>query len=226
MTAKTWTLATIGLIALAGLAAPVAAGATGYTSSADFDAATTGLSVENFGSYTAGTLISDGGALGVLTYSFDTASGLGGVVTNLYNSFTGNSLAAKQSDGPLNSEDFFYTDESFTVFFPTAVTAVGIFSNTNLPVTMTLTTASGSTVNDLDVYDTATFGFIGFTSKTAFTSATFSSSTFNIPEIEYGSLAGGVPEPAAWALMLVGFAGLGAALRGRRGSLRTAPTPA
>jgi len=27
---------------------------------------------------------------------------------------------------------------------------------------------------------------------------------------------GGVPEPSAWALMLVGFGGLGAALRGRR----------
>lgn len=28
--------------------------------------------------------------------------------------------------------------------------------------------------------------------------------------------SGGVPEPAAWALMLVGFGGLGAALRSRR----------
>jgi hypothetical protein len=34
--------------------------------------------------------------------------------------------------------------------------------------------------------------------------------------------AGGVPEPASWALMITGFAGLGAALRGRRASLTAA----
>ena len=32
-----------------------------------------------------------------------------------------------------------------------------------------------------------------------------------------------VPEPATWALMLAGFAGLGAALRGRRKALTLLP---
>ncbi len=38
------------------------------------------------------------------------------------------------------------------------------------------------------------------------------SETFTI----FGTVAGGTPEPATWALMLAGFAGLGAALRTRR----------
>src|SRR5258708_28825764 len=69
------------------------AGAAVYTSSAAFGAATSGLTVENYGSYAAGTLIPDGSTLGGLTYSFNTGANLGGVVTNLYNSFSGNSLA-------------------------------------------------------------------------------------------------------------------------------------
>jgi hypothetical protein len=178
-----------------------------FTSSAAFSSATTGLAVEDYGSYTAGTLIPDGSTLGSLTYSFSTASGLGGVVTDLYNSFSGNSLAAKQVAGPLSNVDYFYTDEGFTVTFPTAVTAVGIFSNTNLPVAADLTTSSGSTGSiTFSSYDTNTFVFLGFTSSTPFTSATFVSTTFNVPEIEYGSA---VPEPSTWAMMLLGFAGLG-----------------
>ena len=44
---------------------------------------------------------------------------------------------------------------------------------------------------------------------------------------DFGSLAytasfGAVPEPASWALMLVGFAGIGAAIRSRKGAATTA----
>lgn len=40
------------------------------------------------------------------------------------------------------------------------------------------------------------------------------SSTGN--SFEFDSLAGGVPEPTTWALMIVGFGGAGALLRRRR----------
>lgn len=40
--------------------------------------------------------------------------------------------------------------------------------------------------------------------------------------IAYTAGAGGVPEPAAWAMMLVGFGGLGAVLRRRRSSMLAA----
>jgi hypothetical protein len=52
-----------------------------------------------------------------------------------------------------------------------------------------------------------------FDFSTPVTSVTFSSTT---NAFEIGSVAGGVPEPAAWALMLVGVGGMGAALRGHR----------
>lgn len=34
--------------------------------------------------------------------------------------------------------------------------------------------------------------------------------------VEYGGLRAGVPEPASWALMIMGFGGIGAAIRNRR----------
>ncbi|MBL8555804.1 MAG: PEP-CTERM sorting domain-containing protein [Phenylobacterium sp.] len=46
--------------------------------------------------------------------------------------------------------------------------------------------------------------------------ATNQRGTFTTIEISASQVAGGVPEPAAWALMIVGFAGAGAALRRRR----------
>jgi len=190
------------------------ASAATFTSSSSFAASTTGLTVENYGGYAPGTLVPDGSSLGALTYTFSTGAGLGGVVTNDYNSFTGNSLAAKQVVGPLSGSDFFYSGESFTVYFPTAVTAVGIFSNTNLPVDALLTTSSGGATTTFNTYDTATFGFLGYTSATPFTSATFTSSTYNIPEIEFGAAA--VPEPATWAMMVLGLVGIGAGLRRMR----------
>lgn len=200
-----------GVTALTLALAPVAASAVTFTSSSAFNAATSGLSAENYGAYTAGTLIPDGSSLGALTYSFTTGAGLGGVVTSFFNNFSGLSLAAKQSAGPLDSSDFFFSGEGFTVTFPSPVTAVGIFSNTNLPTAVTLDTSSGSAATTFVVYDTGTFGFLGFGSSTPFSSATFSESgsSFNIPEIEYGAFTGTVPEPSTWALMLLGFAGLG-----------------
>jgi hypothetical protein len=47
------------------------------------------------------------------------------------------------------------------------------------------------------------------------TSVTFSSTTNALEVASVASVAGGVPEPAAWSLMLVGFFGMGMALRGQ-----------
>ncbi len=52
-----------------------------------------------------------------------------------------------------------------------------------------------------------------FDFSTPVTSVTFSSTT---NAFEIASVAGAVPEPASWALMLVGVGGMGVALRGRR----------
>ena len=187
----------IPLIARAGIAAASAIGigvatapahAVTFTSSSSFALATTELTVENYAAYFPGTLVLNGSMLGSLSYTFNTASNMGGVITNFYNSFSGNSLAAKQVAGPLSSSDFFFPGEGFTVTFPLPVTAVGLFSNTFLPVSATLVTLSGAASTTWTTYDTITFGFLGFTSSTPFTSATFTqtSLSYNIPEIEYG----------------------------------------
>ncbi len=214
------------LVGLAFLFAAAAHPATAavFVTSASFNAATTGLTAENYGSYSAGDTIGNGGTLGALSYSFITSSGLGGVITNDYNSFTGLSLAAKQVSGPLSDSDFFYSNEGFTVTLPTPVTAIGFFANVNNPDTFTLSTSSGvSTTQTITAYDTDTFNFIGVTSATPFQSATFISSDYNVPEIEYGTaIASGVPEPSTWALMLIGFGALGyLARRTNRHSYRT-----
>jgi hypothetical protein len=154
------TLVTITISIASAASAPAHADA--FTSSSEFALATTGLTVENYGTYSAGTLVPSGSTLGSLNYRFNTASNLGGVITNLYNSFSGNSLAAKQVVGSLSSADFFFPSESFTVTFPTPVTAVGIFSNTFLPVTAFLVTSSGAASTTWNTYDTSTFGFLGF----------------------------------------------------------------
>ena len=45
------------------------------------------------------------------------------------------------------------------------------------------------------------------------TAITFTSSQNSF---EFDKLAGGVPEPTSWALMILGFGGAGAVLRGQR----------
>jgi hypothetical protein len=206
-----WLTASFLTLAICGVVSTAKAGI--LTSSSGFSAVTSGLTVENYGAYSAGTPIANGGALGGLTYSFNTASGLGGVITNDYNSFSGESLAALQTPLPLNANDYFYSNEGFTVTFPSPVTAVGIFSNTNLPVAATISAGPESGTVTFSAYDTSTFGFLGITSSTPFSSVTFTSSTFNIAEIEFGTA---VPETPTWALLLMGVAGLGAAIRIRR----------
>jgi hypothetical protein len=168
--------------------------------------ATSGLTVENYGSYAAGTLVPEGSTLGTLSYSFNTTSGLGGIITDQFNSFTGTSLGANQGGA-----QFFFGNEGFTVTFAAPVTAVGIFANVNLGTSFVLNAATGSLAQTVNIYDTSTFGFFGITSSTPFSSATFTSqdafSTFNIPEIEFQVAA--VPEPSTWAMMILGFAGIG-----------------
>lgn len=68
-------------------------------------------------------------------------------------------------------------------------------------------------------------GFFGFTSTKAFNSVTWRgfdtvngvAETFNLDNAQFG--AGAVPEPASWALMIVGFGLVGASMRRRNAAV-------
>ena len=70
--------------------------------------------------------------------------------------------------------------------------------------------------------------YLGFTDYTALTYAVFSSSKpFTLDDVTLGlpDVGPGIPEPAAWALMLVGFGALGAVLRAQRRPTQGHPSP-
>src|SRR5215217_2768074 len=154
-------------VALACAAAP--ASATTYLSSAAFSAANPGLAKENYSGYAVGALVSNGAALGALSYSFGTGPNQGGIITDIYNSKSGRSLSAKQIAGGLNQFDYFYPGDTLTIFFAHPITAIGIHSNTYLRTNDSLTTSSGGAVVSTNTYDDDTFVFLGYVSDTPFT---------------------------------------------------------
>jgi hypothetical protein len=109
MTNRAKPFLSITVVAITISIASAPAHADAFTSSSAFGSATTGLTIENYSSDLAGTLVPSGSTLGSLTYTFNTASNLGGVITNLYFSFSGNSLAAKRVVGPLSFSDMSFS---------------------------------------------------------------------------------------------------------------------
>jgi hypothetical protein len=92
--------------------------------------------------------------------------------------------------------------------------------------------ASGAQTGDFYFGDCENYGFCnGAATVTVTVGGKMYSGSFadqigdveiDTPQMNIGELPTGVPEPAAWALMLVGFAGLGATLRSSRKTLAKA----
>jgi hypothetical protein len=121
-----------GLIAV-GLSAPANAAVVDYTSSAAFNAATTGdsFTVENYGTGTNGQTIANGGSFDGLTYTVTPGpigTLTGTIITNIANSFSGLTLGGNQSGG----QQYFFGQDSVTVTFAAPVNAAGVFFNVNL----------------------------------------------------------------------------------------------
>jgi PEP-CTERM motif len=208
----------IGLvIVLAGLmlvpARRIEAAVTTYTSSAAFDSAISGYSTftENYGGLSAGTTISAGQTVDGITYTAFTPGPLGtllgGIVTNQFNSFTGNSLGGNQNSG----QQYFFGGDSVTVTFAAPVNAFGLFFNVNANSgDYGFSTSLGTATTGSATFDTRSFVFAGLVSTDAtFTSATFFSTntavgSYNVPEI----ITASVPEPSGLCLLGLGALGL------------------
>jgi hypothetical protein len=111
-----------------------------------------------------------------------------------------------------------------TVSFASAVTAVGFdfmeVRANSIPFTFTI---SG---NSTTVASGASPSFFGYTSNTPFSTLIISSPHSNsffatLDNFQYGIAIGTVPEPTTWAMMLLGFAGIGVAMRRRQRALPT-----
>ena len=68
----------------------------------------------------------------------------------------------------------------------------------------------------LPAYTLYSFNFVGTGSDTLSIGAANSQGYYYVDGVSVEGLSAGVPEPATWAMMLVGFGGLGAAIRRRR----------
>lgn len=191
-----------------------------YTSSADFLAAlgSAPTLVENYAAFTNKEDIAPGSTFDGITYTaFHLTAGTNGIISNQFNSFSGLSFGANQSN---DAAEFFFDGDSFNISFaPT--NAIGLFFNVNLGSgTFGLTTPGGDASTGSGSYDTSTFVFAGLISTTPFTSATISSSSggagtasYSIPEI----ILNQVPEPSTTALLMgAGAIALGCRRRRRK----------
>jgi hypothetical protein len=189
------------------------------------------LSGQNFDSLPTGTIVTVNG----VTYSPSLGAA---VVTDQFLTTTFPNGLGSTSLG------FFGENETLTITFSSAITAFALDINT-------FATNSGdyeATVNDgsnsfvsslLDVFPNQETGqFIGFTDSSSFTSVVISpvsdpgtggghcasaTCSYTVDTLVYGDASAlSTPEPSVWAMMLTGFAGLGAVALRRRREIKSA----
>jgi hypothetical protein len=186
------------------------ASVTEFTSNAAFDAAGTIVQTTNFDAYSASTPVANPFSVGDLTFT----SGENVIVTPDAGYSNTRNLLAYDSWSPMSGTidaagyDLFGFD-------------LGMLGQTS-DVTLTLTTNLGSYALGPIATINASQGlqFLGFEASageyfTGFALAsTASMSAPGTTDFELG--VAGVPEPDAWALMIMGFGCVGTALRSRR----------
>jgi hypothetical protein len=137
---------------------------------------------------------------------------MNGPVGSFYETVEGGGSATLTSSAGMYQFQFYMgsPDDYNTITFNFADSSIS-------PVVLNGTSIWGGSPNgdgDQSKGFTVTYNFSSAVSSVNFTSSENS--------FEFDKLAGGVPEPASWALMIIGFGGAGAALRSQRRRQATA----
>ena len=197
----------LALASTATLAATAAsAQVTQYTTQAAFTAASGATTLRDFNNFQAGTVVSP-------------ATTIPGVsVTTTGDAFIGSGTGGFNVNGSNYLDINLDPGETFTFTFSTAIRsfAADFFSlNNGIPL-RTSVTVGGQTFSPI------ASDFLGYTSATPFTSVIFSvaatagtNDEFGLDNLRVGTALAPVPEPAAWAMMIAGFAVAGFAMRRR-----------
>jgi hypothetical protein len=204
----------LGVIAMA---SPAAASVVEYTSQAAFNAAASGVSTFTF---------DQGNVPPLFTVESNPVTFNGVTFQDLAtptNAMTGGSpilFLVSASTTPIYGQDFLSfqnTDPGIQGTISSAgATAFGFTFGSNVPVGLpaTLTLNTGET---FAITPGSSAQFVGFTSDAPITSISFNyDNGFAFDVLSVSSNLAAVPEPASWGLMVLGFGGLGAALRRAR----------
>lgn len=203
------------VVALAFAAAGAFADAAVYTTRADWEAAVPGHVDETIPNTGAFSLIGFGDAsvaYGTLTYVQQAALGANGIMLNVGPGFSGQAPVLTSSSAGVGN---------IRIDLPGFFKAVAFdFGTQGSDILVKLSSGSQFTagVPDDDLYSAK--GFLGLVDDAGFNSVLITTSgTLALRNVSYGGeTTAPVPEPMTWALMLVGFGGLGAAFRARRRS--------
>lgn len=212
---------------------------TSYTNKAAFLAAAGSTQTETFSGASVGNFASTGG---VFNAAFDGFS----ITGQNNGNYVGIARGAVSSGGPNTPIPTAFTGQNYlswanitgdivslTINFNAATTAFGFdWFNTDYTDQYSINLPGGKVFSGppftqvVSSSSTANSGFFGLISATPFTSVVITNNFFggyisdegmdNFVTNGVGSVNSGVPEPATWAMMLLGFGAIGFAMRGAR----------
>ncbi len=203
-------------VAMAAAAVPASAATTVFTDRASFDLAAGATTLVDFNSF-ASEVDFRTTALDVGPFSL-AGSGTNQVDRNFID-LQPPQFSVFDVDGTTFANLLTNNNSTVTITFDSAIFAFGAdFGALNDDIARTEIVAAGDTLAP-SITAGNQVRFFGFTSDTAFTTVTFTGGPgdgFGVDNVSFGGLAGGIPEPTTWAMLIFGFGAIGGAMRKKR----------